>query len=157
MSGGIGVSLSELALLSSCTSPHKIRRQANLMVELCDGGRVIVIGRLFAAICLSLRPSTYTYFLHMLPPSSYSLTENERMIVVQLILLLLCPIVAWHSTIPFQRVSRHLIGAIASTTTNYPGCSYDGEVVGSNGEIGSYILHSLNCKGIPEPELPYLP
>lgn len=91
----------------------------------------------------------------MLPPSSYSLTENEKMIVVQLILLLLCPIVAWHSTIPFQRVSRRLIGAIASTTTNYPGCSYDGEVVGSNGEIGSYILHSLNCKGIPEPELPF--
>ena len=79
------------------------------------------------------------------------------MINNQLILLLiLCPIVAWHSSIPFHlRVDSRRIGPRASSTTNCAECSYDGEVVGSNGKIGSYILHSLNCKGIPDPELPF--
>jgi hypothetical protein len=62
---------------------------------------------------------------------------------------------AWFLSQPCFHPRVHNCIAVRGTACSDGESFYNGEVVGSSGKIGSYILHSLNCKQITDPGLSY--
>lgn len=67
----------------------------------------------------------------------------------------LSKVAAWYPPSTFHHTIRNRIDLRATSINKETTYEYNGEVVGSTGKIGSYILHSLNCKKDPNPAFPY--